>query len=307
MKKSPFFRQAQLMLRALPSVARESCFALKGGTAINLFVQEMPRLSVDIDLVYLPLEEREQALLHIGEALDRIALELGRTFAGGQVHRLRRPGRVETAKLVFRHNQQQVKIEPNEVIRGTVFPVESRPLVTAAQELFEMAVEIPVVSLADLYAGKLCAALDRQHPRDVFDVMLLLRGEGITDEIRRAFIVYLLCHHRTMHELLQPSRKDLKRIFEQEFVGMTAIPVRLDELIAAREEFIALILSELRASEREFLMSFKRGDPDWNLAPVENLHALPAVRWKLDNIRLTPKERHAQLVRKLESVLGLSK
>lgn len=304
MKQSPFFRQAQLMLRAMPIVAREACFALKGGTAINFFVQRMPRLSVDIDLVYLPLEEREKALLGIGAALDRIAQELSRTFPGSQVHRLLRPDRAETAKLVLRHNQQQVKIEPNQVIRGTVYPVERRPLVPEAQELFEMAVEIPVVSLADLYAGKLCAALDRQHPRDVFDVMLLLRGEGITDEIRRAFVVYLLCHHRTMHELLQPSLKDLKRIFEQEFVGMTAVPVGLEDLMSARQELIGLIRSGFTTTEREFLLSFKRGEPDWSLAPFPNLHALPAVRWKLDNIRLIPKKRHAELVRKLENALG---
>ena len=48
-------RQVQLLIRVLPSIAEEACFALKGGTAINLFVRDMPRLSVDIDLTYLPV------------------------------------------------------------------------------------------------------------------------------------------------------------------------------------------------------------------------------------------------------------
>jgi hypothetical protein len=46
------------LIRVLPSIAEEACFALKGGTAINLFVRDMPRLSVDIDLTYLPVQPR---------------------------------------------------------------------------------------------------------------------------------------------------------------------------------------------------------------------------------------------------------
>lgn len=55
---SPFYAQVQLLLRVLPFVAQESCFALKGGTAINLFVRDFPRLSVDIDLVFLAEDNR---------------------------------------------------------------------------------------------------------------------------------------------------------------------------------------------------------------------------------------------------------
>ena len=70
--RSPFLEQSALMLRALPYVAEEDCFALKGGTAINFFVRDMPRLSVDIDLTYLPIEPRDETLTKIGQALDRI-------------------------------------------------------------------------------------------------------------------------------------------------------------------------------------------------------------------------------------------
>ena len=63
---------------------------------------------------------------------------------------------------------------------------------------------LPVVPEAELYAGKLCAALDRQHPRDLFDVHILLKGAGVASPIRRAFTVYLAAHNRPMHELLQP-------------------------------------------------------------------------------------------------------
>lgn len=58
MKASPFFKQADLVVQILPFVNAETCFALKGGTAINFFVRNFPRLSVDIDLVYVPVEDR---------------------------------------------------------------------------------------------------------------------------------------------------------------------------------------------------------------------------------------------------------
>lgn len=68
-RDSLFYRQVALLVRVLPWVATEKCLALKGGTAINLFVRDMPRLSVDIDLAYLPIEPREASLQHISAAL----------------------------------------------------------------------------------------------------------------------------------------------------------------------------------------------------------------------------------------------
>lgn len=69
MKDSPYFKQVQLLLRVMPYIAMEKRFALKGGTAINLFVRNMPRLSIDIDLVWLPLEPRKQTLEKMSSAL----------------------------------------------------------------------------------------------------------------------------------------------------------------------------------------------------------------------------------------------
>jgi predicted nucleotidyltransferase component of viral defense system len=66
-------RQVALLVRALPLVAVETCFALKGGTAINLFVRDMPRLSVDIDLTYVPVGDRKTSLKEIDAAMRRMA------------------------------------------------------------------------------------------------------------------------------------------------------------------------------------------------------------------------------------------
>src|SRR5580698_5647900 len=72
MANETYKTQVRLLLRVLPEVAKETCFALHGGTAINLFVRDMPRLSVDIDLTYIPIEDRATSLAHIDAALDRI-------------------------------------------------------------------------------------------------------------------------------------------------------------------------------------------------------------------------------------------
>jgi predicted nucleotidyltransferase component of viral defense system len=185
MKDSPYFRQAQLLLRVMPHVTAEDCFALKGGTAINLFVRDLPRLSVDIDLTYRGLDARDVALANISDALCRIAAATRKAMSGAKVQEVRAKGEEHVSKLTVRTSEATIKIEPNLVLRGTVFPTEERELSEQAEQLFELSVTARTVALADLYGGKLCAALDRQHPRDIFDVKILMENEGITDDIAR--------------------------------------------------------------------------------------------------------------------------
>ncbi|MEX2163181.1 MAG: nucleotidyl transferase AbiEii/AbiGii toxin family protein [Sulfuricaulis sp.] len=304
MKNSPYFEQAVLMLRVIPHVTAESCFALKGGTAINLFVRDMPRLSVDIDLTYLPANEpRETALQRMGSALARIAAAVKKAIPGTKVQetRAREPDRI--AKLVVATGRTRIKIEPNEVIRGAVFPAEERELTPRAEELFELAVTARTLSVADLYGGKLCAALDRQHPRDLFDVKVLLENEGITDEIRKAFIVYLASHDRPMNELIDPVRKDIRRLYESDFAGMAVNEIEYEDLIAVREMLIATLRQQLTDAEKAFLKSLKAGNPKWELLGLEGIEKLPAIRWKLLNIQKLSKDKHTEALEELRAKL----
>jgi predicted nucleotidyltransferase component of viral defense system len=306
LKDSPYFKQAELMLRAIPHVAAESCFALKGGTAINLFVRDMPRLSVDIDLTYLPVDEpREMALKKISEALSRIAATIRKAVSGSKVQESRTQNPDRIAKLVVAAGQTRIKIEPNEVIRGSVFPAKEHDLTKHAEEVFELSVSARTLSVADLYGGKLCAALDRQHPRDLFDVKVLLENEGITDEIRKAFVVYLASHDRPINELIDPTRKDFRQIYENEFAGMTIEEIEYDDLIAARETLIDTLKKELTNEEKAFLVSLKEGQPRWNLMGLEGIEKLPAIQWKLMNIQKMNKKKHAESMEKLKRKLGL--
>jgi predicted nucleotidyltransferase component of viral defense system len=306
LKDSPFFKQAELMLKTIPHVAAESCFALKGGTAINLFVRDMPRLSVDIDLAYLPVDEpRDTALKKSAEALGRIATAIKKTIMGTRVQesRAREPERV--IRLIVSTGATRIKIEPNEVIRGSVFPSEERELSKRAEDLFELSVSARALSLADLYGGKLCAALDRQHPRDLFDVKILLDNEGITDQIRRAFVVYLASHDRPMHELLDPKRKDVRRIYENEFAGMPVEEIAYKDLIAARETLVETLKKEFTDDEKTFLVSIKSGEPNWSVLGIEGIEKLSAIQWKLANIRKIGAKKQKELLGKLRRVLEL--
>ncbi|HEY1615768.1 MAG TPA: nucleotidyl transferase AbiEii/AbiGii toxin family protein [Rhizomicrobium sp.] len=232
-------RQVALLVRILPFVAEEKCFALKGGTAINLFYRNMPRLSVDIDLTYIPLAPRPAALKEIDAAMKRIAARITAAIPDSKA---RQTGTENTVtKLLIQSGNTQTKIEVTPVLRGCVYDPQPRIVSRSVEEQVGFA-EILVASFADLYGGKIVAALDRQHPRDLFDVRDLFANEGITDDIRRAFLVYLISHDRPMAEVLAPTRLDIEPEFRTNFQGMMLEPILLHELLAARERLIAEIV-----------------------------------------------------------------
>lgn len=295
--------QVGLLVQTLPLVAAEGAFALKGGTAINLFIRDLPRLSVDIDLTYLPVEDRATSLSNIDAAMRRIAraIDAGIPRSRTQLIPFHREGSI--AKILVSASGVQIKIEVTPVMRGCVYPPEKRSVRERVEDEYGYA-EIAVVSFPDLYAGKIVAALDRQHPRDLFDVQGLLANEGISDELRRAFIVYMLSHNRPIAEVLAPRRKDLQQEFDSGFVGMTQDEVTLEALYATREELIARIVGKMPDAHRRFLLSFKAGEPDWALLGVPGADTLPAVRWKVDNLAKLPDAKRAALLADLEKVFA---
>jgi predicted nucleotidyltransferase component of viral defense system len=297
-----YIAQARLLLRCLTQLEKHPCFALKGGTALNLFVRDLPRISVDIDLNYLPLRSRH-------EAMDEICRELqgfGRDISDRVPQVSIREHYVSdmVVKLSVMTSDATIKIEPNLVLRGSVYPPESRTACEAAQRAFEGSARVQCMGEADLYGGKLCAALDRQHPRDLFDVKLLLEGGGITREIRRAFVVYLAGHNRPMGELLSPNLKDISEAFETQFVGMTEEPVSLVDLVEIQRRLPEELVSQLDEDERAFLLAMKRGEPDWTQLGLDHLEKLPALQWKLQNTRKMEETKRREMFNRLERILA---
>ena len=301
-RSSIYYKQVQLLMQVLPFVAKQACFALKGGTAINLFVREFPRLSVDIDLVYLPMKVRDEALDEICEALDVISADLKTAFKDAEITEAYKSKR-DSLRLIVARNGVQIKVELSPVLRGTVYEPRLMEVCEAVEEEFGY-VEVPVVALADLYAGKICAALDRQHPRDLFDVKWLLENEGLTDDIRKAFLVYLSSHNRPMAELLKPQYKELSAIYAGEFANMAETDVTLEELVAVRERLVELIHQGLTESEKGFLLTFKSREPDWALLGLEGVSELPAIKWKQINLAKMSENKHKLALEKLKGILA---
>jgi hypothetical protein len=278
-----YVRTVQLMLEIAPAVFATPAFAMKGGTALNLFLQDMPRLSVDIDVVFVPYGlPREQALRHIEQELSGVR---SRVEELGYAARLSKSAEGNEAKLFVRADDAEVKIEVNFVFRGTVLPPERRSLASAAQQMFSMELEVPMLAPPELYGSKLVAALDRQHPRDLFDVQLMLAsGTGWPEDLLDCFVVYLAGHNRPVHEVLFPNRKPLEVVFENEFLGMTSTPAKLENLLAVRDRVMSELPRALLPRHRQFLLSMVSAEPDWSCLPHNHLHLLPALQWKLRNL-----------------------
>ena len=299
--RESYRRQVALLLLCLPHVAEESDFALKGGTAINLFVRDFPRLSVDIDLTFVPVLSRAESISAMNAGMTRTAVRITEGIRGAQVHQHTTADGILT-KLIVRLGDAQIKIEINPILRGCVY----EPIVKSVSEKVEAEfgyAEIRIVSHADLYAGKLMAALDRQHPRDLFDVRDLLANEGISDELRRAFIVYLLSHDRPMAEIIDINLKDISNEYNRGFVGMTDHDVSLEALLGARQKMIDSLIGNMPAEHRRFLISFERGEPDWSLIGLPHAKNLPAVRWRQQNLDRLDKAKREALIARLQNVL----
>lgn len=297
-------KQAQLLVRTLPLVAEEDCFALKGGTAINLFYRDLPRLSVDIDLTYLPIADRRASLQDIGAALERIADSVRARNPGATVQKSAPGTQQEINKLIIRTRERiQIKIEVSPVLRGTVYAPEVRTICEPAEEAFGFA-EMPVLSFADVYAGKAVAALSRQHPRDLFDIHRLLEAEGITDELRTAFIVYLISQDQPPHKLLGGSCRDITHDYEHGFQGMAATDLPTDFLRDAHARLADDLVTNMPEAHKDFLISFYRRMPNWSLLGISGCEQLPAVRWREINLDRAGRGVREEIVEGLCGLVG---
>lgn len=292
----------RLLLQVAPAVFANNIFAMKGGTAINLFLRDMPRLSVDIDVVYVPRHTlRDAALQEIARELDNVAGRLGEV--GLAVRRLKANEQGET-KLLVANEGAQVKVEVNTVFRGTVRPVVRRALCQLASDSFGVEFALPVLEPAELYAGKLVAALDRQHPRDLFDAMLMMEEDGLTDETLACFVIYLAGHSRPIHEVLFGNDKDISLEYRDNFVGMTVADVSLEQLLAVRQRLRTEIPQRLTENQKAFLVSISKAMPDWSLLTCPHADELPALRWKLDNLETFRSKRPDDFHRQAEYLLA---
>ncbi|MBL6831000.1 MAG: nucleotidyl transferase AbiEii/AbiGii toxin family protein [Pirellulales bacterium] len=295
----------RLLLDVAPAIFRRPTFVLKGGTAINLFVRDMPRLSVDLDLVLADYSARRvDALASVSTELQSIRRELVNDF--GLHCELATKSKTPEVTLYVGRGRTRVKVEVNHIFRGTVMPPRRCPVVEEAQAIFFTDIEIPILQPDELYGSKLVAAMDRQHPRDLFDVLGLFDGEGLSAEMIECFVCYLAGHNRPVHEVLFANAIDIGFTFTAEFQGMTREPVTVDSLLAVRQRLFTEIPAALTAAQRAFLVGLVKGVPDWSLMNCQHLQDMPAIRWKLENLarlKRTHPKKFALQARELEARL----
>ena len=286
---SPVFaRKVELLLKLMPFVMNEGVFAVHGGTAINLFVKDMPRYSVDIDLTYMPLAGREESLKDINAHLQSIIQN-----AKPQLPGLHVVPNYDTCKLLCEYHGYQVKVEVNQTKRGLIGgEAKTLPLCEKAQEEFGLYCEATIVPQTLLYGGKIAAALSRQHPRDLFDVKYM---DMPLADIREGLIFCLLGSDRPIHESFAPKLIDQRLAIVNQFEGMTDIPFSYEDFEQTRAKLITNVCSLMTDADKQFLLSFEAGEPMWEGYEFEYFKNYPSVKWKLLNLAKLKKTNPAKL------------
>ncbi|MDP3441799.1 MAG: nucleotidyl transferase AbiEii/AbiGii toxin family protein [Ignavibacteria bacterium] len=188
-----------------------------------------------------------------------------------------------TLKLLCSNDGAMVKIEVNGIKRGIIGDIQEFELCENAQSEFNMSCRARVVPLSLLYGGKIAAALGRQHPRDLFDYKYM--EVDSFDEIKNGFMFYLLGSDKPLIESLQPNPIDQSEALNNQFKGMTNIPFDYTDYENIRKELKITVLNNLKETDRDFLLSFEMGIPEWNKCCAGDLHDFPAIKWKLKNIQ----------------------
>ncbi len=188
-----------------------------------------------------------------------------------------------------------------------MLPVERHPLSPKTADMFSVALELPVLAPAELYGSKLVAAMDRQHPRDLFDVLKMFESGGLTDAVVECFVTYLAGHNRPTHEVLFGNEKDIAHEYHHHFVGMTTEPVSLDVLLEIRARLREELPRRLTGQHKQFLTGLARAQPDWTLLQCPYASELTALRWKLGNLQTFSQRRPADFEKQaamLEALLA---
>jgi len=299
MSNNNYYKQVALLISVIPEIAVDSRFALHGGTAINLFDRNMPRLSVDIDLTYIPIEDRETSFSNISKALINIKSRIEKRFLTCRVEH-----KEDTLKLLVSNFEAIIKIEVSQIIRGVLGTVTEKTLCENAQEKFDTFCTIQVVSNGQLYGGKVCAAMDRQHPRDLFDVKQLFQNEGFTQEIKEGFLFRLLSSDRSIQDILFPNLQDQRLAMINQFAGMSEQQFTIEEYEFVRESMIKKVQNSLTEEDKLFILAFKNVAPGWS---TYNFEAYPSIKWKqlnLEKMKANNSAKHNEMYNSLKRKLN---
>ena len=288
-------RQVALLIRVMPLVFRIKDFAVHGGTALNLFHRNLNRYSVDIDITYIPIADRETSLKAINTQLATLKNSIEKAIPG-----IRVVHKKDVWKLLCTNEGTTIKIEVNGTKRGLIGDAAKIQLCEKARGEFGMTCYANIVSWAQLFGGKIVAALSRQHPRDLFDC------KGITEvdfaDVKPGFMLCLLGSDKPIVESLAPNLINQIDALENQFKGMTDEPFMYEDYETSRNNLVKVVNQSLDENDKNFLISFEEGAPNWSKCCAGDLSQYPSVRWKLKNIialRNKNSQKHREGIDKL--------
>lgn len=295
-------KQVALLIRIMPLIYKIKDFAVHGGTAINLFHKNMPRYSVDIDLTYIPIQDRDESLKTIKQHLTTLKGNIEKSIPNIKII-----PKYDVLKLQCTLNEATVKIEVNGTKRGIIGQLEDKILCSKAQEEFSMACKARTVSFSQLYGGKITAALSRQHPRDLFDCKYMEISSF--DDVKHGFLLCLLGSDKPIIESLQPNNINQEEALENQFKGMTEFEFNYADYIETRNNLITQVNNSLTAEDKDFIISFEEGSPNWDKCYAGDLSNFPSIKWKLQNIiklKESNPQKHQQGIEKLKQFFRLT-
>jgi predicted nucleotidyltransferase component of viral defense system len=301
MNNSEYKERVKLLLQLIPIVSEIDDFAIHGGTAINLFILDLPRYSVDIDVTYVPIKSREETFSDIRTHLTTLREKIKRLFPRIVIEE--KPNKINCLLSGI-----LVKIEVNGTKRGLIEQSLVLPLCNLAQTEFKTFCEAKIVSVSQLYGGKISAALDRQHPRDLFDIKLMFDKVRDFEQVKKGFFYSLLGGDRPIVESLSPNRTDQRETLSKQFSGMTDIPFSYSDFEETREKLVEFINSNLTDRDKAFLLDFEAGNLLSKHAEYQIFLQFPSVQWKQLNISKLKADnpaKHKQGIEKLAKCLAL--
>ena len=133
----------------------------------------------------------------------------------------------------------------------------------------------------------------------------MARNEGVTEALRKAFLVYLVSHPRPIEELLEPNWKQQDALFESEFRGMAFSDVALPEMLGAVKGVLEEMLAGLDEAEKRFLCGLYEGEADGKPLGLDHVEAMPAVKWKVRNVARMGVGKRAASLGRLKEILGV--
>lgn len=214
--------------------------------------------------------------------------------------------RLDICKITCESRGCQVKIEVNQTKRGLVCgEAVLMPLCEKARSLFGVEVDARIVSLPQLYGGKISAALSRQHPRDLFDVRQM---DIPLAEVKEGLIFCLLGSDRPIYESFRPNLVNQREAMERQFSGMSEMSFSYDDFEVTRDKLVSDVNAAMTEEDKRFLTSFEDLSVEWESSPYSSFREYPSVRWKIQNLQrlrsTNPRKLEVQ-AEKLRKILGM--